>query len=135
MTALAVKKPLKKGFISKEDMYRKIMPSITAPSGMTTEDEAIQGASELPEYEPYNVMELIVRTKLPKAMETLGVCTCERCISDCVALSLNSIPPVYTVSDADRIREKARLIRGKNEVKITAAIIRAVQTVMNDPRH
>jgi hypothetical protein len=42
---------------------------------------------------------------------------------------------VYTVADADRIREKARLIRGKNEVKITAAIIRAVQTVMNDPRH
>jgi hypothetical protein len=132
---LAIKKPLKKSFISKEDMYRKIMPSITSPSGLSPEDEAIQQTSELPEYEPYNVMELIVRTKLLMAMETLGACTCERCVSDCVALTLNSLPPVYTVSDADRLREKARLIRGKNEVKITAAIIRAVQTVMKEPRH
>jgi competence protein ComFB len=132
---LAAKKQLKKNFISKEDMYRKIMPSITAPPEMTPEDEAIQGASELPEYEPYNVMELIVRTKLTQAMETLGACTCERCVNDCVALALNSLPPVYTVADADRIREKSRLIRGKNELKITAATIRAVQTVMSEPRH
>jgi hypothetical protein len=132
---LASKKQLKKSVISKEDMYRKIMPSITAPAVMTREDQAIEDNSEIPEYEPYNVMELIVRTKLTAAMETLKACTCERCVSDCVALSLNNLPQVYTVADADRIREKARLIRGRNELKITAAVIRAVQTVMSEPRH
>lgn len=133
---MAAKKQLKKDFISKEDMYRKIMPSMSSPVELTPEDEVIQvTALELPEYEPYNVMEMIVRSKLPQAMETLGACTCEQCRNDCISLALNALPPVYTVADTDRIKEKAKLIRSKNEIKITAAIIRAVQTVMAEPRH
>ena len=134
---MAAKKQLKKDF-SKEAMYRKIMPSISAPMEMENEPEepAIpEELIDLPEYVPYNVMELVVRTKLPQTMGTLGACDCEQCKNDCVALALNSLPSFYMVAGSEQLREKAKAVRIKNEIKITAAIIRAVQTVMDKPRH
>lgn len=134
---MAAKKQIKKDF-SKEAMYRKIMPSISAPIEVGGEpDEPIipEELIDLPEYTPYNVMELVVRTKLPQTMGTLGACDCEQCRNDCVALALNSLPCYYIVTESEQLREKAKAIRIKNEIKITAAIIRAVQTVMDKPRH
>ena len=134
---MAVKKQINKDF-SKEAMYRKIMPSISVPRQAYEEEREAYIAEEsmpLPEYTPYNVMELVVRTKLPQTMETLGACDCDQCISDCIALALNSLPCYYAVSNSEQLREKAKVVRTKNEIKITAAIIRAVQTVMDKPRH
>lgn len=130
---MATKKQLKKDF-SKEAMYRKIMPSITAPPDPFEEAPPIP-ETEVPEHEPYNVMELIVRSKLPSTMETLGACACDQCKSDVIAIALNHLPAAYTVGEAEHIRKKAAVLRAGNEIKITAAIIRAVQTVMAEPRH
>ena len=134
---MAAKKEKKKDF-SKEAMYRKIMPSISAPMEIDPErDEPVipEEIIPVPEYTAYNIMELVVRTKLPQTMMTLGACDCEQCKNDCVSIALNNLSCHYIVGDEDYIREKAKALRVKNEIKITAAIIRAVQMVIDNPRH
>ncbi|MCL2056386.1 MAG: late competence development ComFB family protein [Oscillospiraceae bacterium] len=119
-------------------MYRKIMPSISAPMELDEDRGEPQIPEEVvpvPEHTAYNVMELVVRTKLPQTLGTLGACECGQCKNDCVSLALNSLPCFYVVGDEEQIRDKAKAIRAKNEIKITAAIIRAVQKVMEHPRH
>ncbi|MDL2234327.1 late competence development ComFB family protein [Ruminococcaceae bacterium OttesenSCG-928-L11] len=128
----------KKDF-SKEAMYRKIMPSITATADIDdggTEDSGFrEDLPEEPGQLPYNLMELAVRSKLIPTMETLGACTCEQCRNDVIALALNGLPAVYSTSDSRGMKEKLRLVRGQSEIKITSALIRAIQTVMAEPHH
>lgn len=135
---MAARKQLKKDF-SKEAMYRKIMPSISsAPEYGAEAGEEPRQPREEPDFPidmPCNVMELVVRSKLPQTMETLGACSCGQCRNDALALALNLLPPSYAVTEPGLLGERARRLRANNEIKITAAIIRAVQAVMARPRH
>jgi competence protein ComFB len=123
--------------MSKEAMYRKIMPSI--PVYDEDDDdfveyalgEAALGTARV----PYNIMEPIVRSKLASVMDRLGACVCERCKNDSLALALNKLPAIYSGSDRESIRGKVTLVRREYEVKVTSAVIQAVQAVMAQPRH
>lgn len=125
--------------MSKEDMYRKIMPSIQTAANDVDDDELIRIAGRDTEHRdinlPYNVMELIVRAKISNVMSRLGACECEQCRNDSIALALNKLPSIYSGSDRESISEKINLIRRDYEIKVTSSVIQAVQTVMQSPRH
>lgn len=124
-------KKIKKDF-DKEQMYRKIMPSIAAPE-----------PDELPEPEPaesdgvprlHNFMEDLLLDKLERTVNVLQGCDCERCRQDILALALNQLPPAYAVAPPDDARQIKKL-RGAYEVKVTASLIKAIQQVKSSPRH
>ncbi|HEY4553694.1 MAG TPA: late competence development ComFB family protein [Bacillaceae bacterium] len=48
----------------------------------------------------YNVMEEIVRNEISKNLDQLNMsCTCDHCLSDVLAHSLNQLPPRYIVNN------------------------------------
>lgn len=119
-------KKVKKDF-DKEKMYRQIMPSIEPETAEPVPPEDTQLGL-------HNHMESLLRDKLDHTLQVLGGCGCPRCRMDILALALNQLPPVYAVSTAeDGVRIKK--LRGLYEIKTTAALIQAVQTVKAAPRH
>lgn len=50
----------------------------------------------------YNVMELVVRDVLQEYKDQLNMtCTCDRCMKDVLALTLNKTQPQYIVDEAN----------------------------------
>jgi hypothetical protein len=132
-------KKIKKDF-DKEKMYSKIMPSLAAP-GRPAKEEPVStvppAAEEESDQTPHlhNYMEDMMLEKLPHTTKVLGVCDCPRCQSDIMALALNQLPAAYAVAEqADEPRYMTKL-KGVYEVKVTAALIKAIQQVKIHPRH
>lgn len=121
---------LKKDF-DKDKMYHKIMPSVPpAPEWSASKPEE----PEPREARPHNYMEDMVLEKLDHTMNVLGACGCGRCRKDIVALALNQLPTAYAVADGNGEKHIKKL-KGTYEIKVTAAIIKAVQQVKLNPRH
>jgi len=134
---MAVKKQIKKDF-DKEQMYTKIMPSFAGPSP----DNPIPGeggAAPIPAAQPgpryllRNYMEDIVLEKIGHTMDMLKACTCEKCKKDVMALTLNELPPSYMAVEPDMVDATVRKLRSGAEVRVSAALIKAVQTVKASP--
>ena len=145
-------KKLKKDF-DKEKMYQKIMPSVSSSLSdeldgreepKHAEANQTSSAASLPEKEQKNAaaryilrnfMEDIVLEKLNHTIQMLRGCECERCKKDAVALTLNAMPASYLCVLPSQAEETLRSLRGQCEVKVTAALIKAVQTVKQAPNH
>ena len=136
------KKPDKKIF-DKEKMYSKIMPSVVTPTVTPPPNQSSseEGADEEnvslanQKYVLRNFIEDIVIGKLAHTINMLRGCDCERCMKDVMALALNAIPSAYNVIEAKQVEENLKTFRANYEVKVTTALIRAVQTVKAKPKH
>ena len=125
-------KRVKKDF-DKDQMDRKIMPSAgTAVLEVKPAPEEAE-AGEYPQ-QPHNFMEDMVWSKMEHTLKVLDGCGCERCRQDIAAIALNELPTLYAVADQNDAYYLKKL-RGAYEVKVTAALIRAVQQVKKSPRH
>ncbi len=142
-------KKLKKDF-DREKMYSKIMPTYVKEAERDTTEPppapppapakpAEPEREALPEPEKlllHNYMQDILLEKLPHTMKVLRSCQCERCRLDILALALNALPPAYAVtSQEDDGGDRIKRLRREHEVKVTATLIKAIQTVKNEPRH
>ena len=82
-----------------------------------------------------NVMEVLVAEKVEKYVKLMGMCTCQRCIDDLMALTLNHLPPKYVVmSEGDRI-PKLTFYEGHYNSEITAQLMKACKVVSDRPHH
>jgi competence protein ComFB len=133
------RKPGKKDF-DLERMYQKLVPSmqgdeldalIYTPEPLTI---PIEQEGDETEFRPVNLMRYILMEKMEHTMKMLRCCCCERCQSDVLALALNQLNPSYAV-DKERFEDKVSELRRVHEVKLTSALIMAVQTVKANPRH
>ena len=84
----------------------------------------------------YNVMEKVVRDVVLKYKEQLHLtCTCERCLDDVMAISLNKLPPRYITND-----EHSPYIRAAHEAdregatNILMVVAQAATIVLKGPR-
>ena len=144
-------KKLKKDF-DKEQMYQKIMPSVSSNITQEIDDrkesvkqhapEADQKAanqepknSALPQYILRNFMEDMVLEKLNHTIQVLKGCGCERCKKDVMAMALNSLPPAYMTVHHQAADEAVQSLRGQYKIKVTAVLIKAVQEVKQNPKH
>lgn len=135
---MAVKK-IKKDF-DKEQMYSKIMPTVVAseeaPSGEFRPEEAVPlKPAVTARYVLRNYMEDIVLEKLPHTMNMLKACTCERCKKDVMAQALNELPAAYMTVEQDGVEDAVHKLRAGFEVKVSAALIKAVQQIKANPSH
>lgn len=147
-------KKLKKDF-DKERMYAKIMPTTFTeseeslpekeadnelPKQSAAKSEIISGEnkkkkSSEPEYILRNYMEDVILEKYGHTIKMLKACTCEKCKKDIMAYALNELPSHYIAVKPVMIEDTVRELRSSLEVKVSSALIQAVQHVKANPQH
>ena len=82
-----------------------------------------------------NVMQVLVEEKAPQYAQLFGLCSCERCLEDVKALTLNNLPSKYVVVEpGDRI-PRLTVYEGRFASEITAQLLQACKLVMAHPHH
>ena len=82
-----------------------------------------------------NVMQVLVEEKAPKYAQMFGLCSCDRCLEDVKALTLNNLPSKYVVLEpGDRI-PRLTVYEGRFASDITAQLLQACKLVMAHPHH
>ena len=82
-----------------------------------------------------NVMQVLVEEKAPKYAQMFGLCSCDRCLEDVKALTLNNLPSKYVVLEpGDRI-PRLTVYEGRYASDITAHMLQACKLVMSHPHH
>ena len=64
-----------------------------------------------------------------------GLCSCERCMEDVKALTLNNLPPKYVVLERGDMIPRLTVYEGKFSSDITAQLLQACKLVMERPHH
>ena len=82
-----------------------------------------------------NVMQVLVEEKAPKYVQMFGLCTCERCMEDVKALTLNSLPSKYVVLEQGDLVPRLTVYENKFSSDITAQMLKACRLVMERPHH
>lgn len=120
----------------KDQMYKKIMPSVVPQN---PDEKAVDLSLPVEELSGdglflHNYIEDMLMDRLEHCLAMLGCCDCERCRMDIMALALNQLPPAYAVAVPldDRLKRK---LRSAYEVKATATLVNAIQQVKQHPRH
>jgi competence protein ComFB len=123
--------------IDKEAMYKKIMPSAAQKERVNEMNEESTNGSSAPKisyFQPkilVNLAELAVKERLNEALDRFKSCECDRCIKDILAIAVNTLPPKYIVRSEQDIAIELR----KYEGDVVGALVNAVITVKNNPRH
>ncbi|MGL5972157.1 MAG: late competence development ComFB family protein [Oscillospiraceae bacterium] len=129
-----------KAMISKELMYKKIMPS-SLDTKSIDEPEIVENTKsptiakksfEQRELLMFNLMEEIIDSRLGVAFKKFNCCQCDRCKKDVLALSLNDLPSKYIVSNYRGVGDYENKI---DIIEINRVIIKAILKVRENPRH
>ncbi|MEA4901223.1 late competence development ComFB family protein [Desulfitobacterium sp.] len=87
-------------------------------------------------YELKNHMEAVSRQALKEYMTQVTLpCTCERCVADILALTLNQLPAKYYVSLKGEILTQWESQTRPDQAKVMSAIVRAAKQVEKTPSH
>ena len=83
-----------------------------------------------------NVMERVIVEKLNTDIDALNMnCTCDRCLADVLAISLNQLPPNYIVNSAFEPIIRASQEADQHEAtRVLAVISYAAKIVSDAPR-
>ncbi len=82
-----------------------------------------------------NYMEEIVDQYLSRMIPEYAACKCDICYMDMKALSLNSLPAKYVVTEIGALFAQTDDIDFQNKANIIAAVTKAIETVKARPRH
>lgn len=88
----------------------------------------------------FNYTEDAVRRMLPEVLKDYlkthpGICTCDLCKDDMMALALNQLPPHYVVSPEGTIFTSVGFDQIGGKAQVVAAITKAIGQVIKKPRH
>lgn len=83
-----------------------------------------------------NKMELMVKYSLEEVFrQNRKICQCERCQMDVMALTLNSLPPRYVVTDFGEVMTQFDLQSSQWRADVMVALLKAMEMVKKKPRH
>ncbi len=88
-----------------------------------------------PDFLLLNVMEHIVKDKIIYFMRQFDVCTCDRCIADTIALTLNGLAPKYMVTTPTAADPLLSFYTNKFISDITVEATKACMVIKENPRH
>jgi competence protein ComFB len=114
--------------------------SIPGPGPTTAPKQETEAISE-PEAEPepdfvyVNIMESIVKDKIIYFMRQFDVCTCERCVADTIALTMNGLMPRYIVTSPAAVDPLISFYTNKLISDVTVEATKACIVVKDNPRH
>ena len=93
----------------------------------------------MPEPEPdfayINIMESIVKDKIIYFMRQFDVCTCERCVADTIALTLNGLAPKYVVTSPAAVDPLISYYTNRLISDVTVEATKACMVIKDNPRH
>ncbi|WP_084145968.1 late competence development ComFB family protein [Anaerovorax odorimutans] len=96
-------------------------------------NEPVKSIKKEPPY--YNLAEGLVKSKVIPTMKKLGMCTCEKCTNDVIALTLNMLPPMYVSSDAGQLFAKLNSYEKQYSTDLLSAVLKACIQVEGNSRH
>ncbi|MCI8294266.1 MAG: hypothetical protein HFH53_12160 [Hespellia sp.] len=115
---------------------------VSAPSSetaTTATPESPDPTITIPEPEPdfvaVNMMERIVKDKIIYFMRQFDVCTCDRCVADTIALTLNGLMPKYIVTTPAAVDPLVSFNTNRYIVDVTVEATKACAIVKENPRH
>ncbi|MCL1808134.1 MAG: late competence development ComFB family protein [Clostridiales bacterium] len=82
-----------------------------------------------------NILEEVVRLEAPKIMSGYGMCCCERCTNDVIAVTLNNIPSKYVVSLKGSLFAKITSYGMQYRTDIYSKLAEACAKVSKSPSH
>jgi len=86
-------------------------------------------------YTCYNVVEELVKTKVPPITESLSMCVCSKCVNDVLAVALNHLPPKYVVTRQGQLFAKLHSYESQYAADIMSAVTKACVKIKSDPKH
>lgn len=82
-----------------------------------------------------NVMQALVEDRVDKYLERFHMCTCDRCRTDVIALTLTSLPAKYIVVPEAEGVPMLSIYEGRYSAAVSAQLMWACQKVSEHPRH
>lgn len=83
-----------------------------------------------------NITQDIVFEKLDEMLPNIsGICTCERCKCDIMAIALNKLPPRYVVTERGAIFTRVSSLDVQIAADTIMELTRAIEQVRKEPRH
>lgn len=82
-----------------------------------------------------NYMEEIIFNLIDQVIIDMDVCKCEKCINDIAAITLNSLPAKYVVTEKGELYSKVSLLKVQVEVDVITEITKAALLVKENPKH
>lgn len=80
-------------------------------------------------------MEEVVFNLIDQVIVDIDVCKCEKCVKDIAAITLNSLPTKYVVTEKGELYSKVSLLKMQVEVDVITAITKAALLVKESPKH
>ena len=83
----------------------------------------------------YNVMQTLVEDKADKYIKMFGLCNCNRCRIDVVALALSNLPPKYVVAKPHELIPRLSMYEQRYSVVVVTQVMSACRKVLDRPHH
>jgi competence protein ComFB len=96
---------------------------------LTTDGKTMEGLVLI------NILEEVMRVEAPKIMKQFGMCTCDRCVTDVLAIALNNIQPKYVVTQKGALFAKIESYGNQYKTDILAKLTQACDIVGQSPSH
>ncbi|MCI8453156.1 MAG: late competence development ComFB family protein [Lachnospiraceae bacterium] len=87
------------------------------------------------EFRFINVMERLVRDKVPMYMDMFGTCKCSRCMADTIAVTLTHLTPKYVVVSKNAVAPLMNYYSQHYAGQVTVEITKACTLVSERPHH
>ena len=97
--------------------------------------QAISEPEPEPDFVRLNIMESIVADKIIYYMRQFDVCTCDRCVADTTALTLNGLLPKYIVTTPAAVDPLVSYYTNRLISDVTVEATKACMIVKENPRH
>ncbi|OLS03180.1 late competence development ComFB family protein [Tissierella creatinophila] len=83
-----------------------------------------------------NYMEILLEDVLKDVLKKYDLnCSCERCMEDIRAITLNNLKPIYVASDKGIVYTKLNDLSVQFKADIICQIMAAIKKVEEKPRH
>lgn len=112
----------------------KSEPDVISHSEPAAEPNAATPDPE-PDFVRLNVMEGIVKDKIIYFMRQFDVCTCDRCVNDTIALTMNGLLPKYIVTTQAAVDPLMSYYTNRLISDVTVEATKACIIVKDNPRH
>ena len=116
-------------------------PTLSVPEEPVEDDnyEAIEGGENeddnVDDYICFNVTQALVEDKAEKYMKMFGMCTCNRCRIDVIALALSNLPAKYVVAKPKDMIPRLSMYEAKYSAAVITQVMKACKKVIELPHH
>ena len=105
------------------------------PDEVPADEAAEEEDDNVDDYLCFNVTQALVEDKTEKYMKMFGMCTCNRCRIDVVALALSNLPAKYVVARPKDMIPRLSIYESKYSAAVITQVMKACKKVIDLPHH